>query len=191
MLTLKQILPAVFLFVPPLYQAADSCLWLNAATAGGVLGGAVTATISGASVNPPNSPTPNAKSSAGPTSANPSVANYSSKGVDDADCVFVRQPGSIAGELRIEVRTMSEPGKEFASYIAHCGAHATPLKAIGNEAGACTLNDKAGQVSEQVVGRVRDRAFIIRLSMNDSSLTQSSLREKARKVAEQVAGNLF
>jgi hypothetical protein len=42
-----------------------------------------------------------------------------------------------------------------------------------------------------VVGRVRNRAFIVLLSTSDSSMTQSSLREKARRVAEQVAGNLF
>jgi hypothetical protein len=135
--------------------------------------------------------TPNAKSSAGPTSANPSNANYSSKGIDDAECVFVRQPGSVTGELRIDVRTMSESEKEFASYAARCGIHATPLKAIGNEAGACTVNGSVGQLSEQVVGRVRDRVFIIHLSTNDSLMTQSTLREKARKVAELVAGNLF
>jgi len=165
-------------------------LWLNAATAGGVLGGAVIATVSRTNANLSSVHTPNAKSSAGPTSANPSAANYSSKGVDDAECVFARQAGST-GELRIDVRTMAEPAKEFAAYAARCGVHPTALKAIGNEAATCTLNGGAGQLSEQVVGRVRDRAFIIRLSMNDSSTTQSSLREKARKVAEQVAGNLF
>jgi hypothetical protein len=37
---------AVFLFVPALCQAQESCLWLNAATAGGVLEGAVIATVS-------------------------------------------------------------------------------------------------------------------------------------------------
>lgn len=188
---LKPILLAVFLFVPVLCQAEDGCSWLNAATAGGVLGGTVTATVSRANVNLSNVPTPNVKSSAGPTSANPSNANYSSKGIDDAECAFARHPGPIAGELRIDVRTMSEPEKEFASYAASCGIHATPLKAIGNEAGACTVNGSVGHLSEQVVGRVRDRVFIIHLSMNDSSMTQNTLREKARKVAELVAGNLF
>jgi hypothetical protein len=182
---------AVFLLLPALCRAEDVCLWLNAATAGGVLEGAVTTTVSRANTNAPSLPTPNAKSSAGPTSANPSNPSYSSKAIDDADCVFVRQPGSFAGELQIDVRTMNEPGKEFAAYAARCGAHPIPLKAIGNEAVACTLNGKTGQTSEQVVGRVRNRAFIVLLSTSDSSMTQSSLREKARRVAEQVAGNLF
>jgi hypothetical protein len=191
MRTLQPILLTVLMFVPALCRADDVCLWLNAATAGGVLGGAVTATVSRVNANLSNPATPNAKSSAGPTSANPSNEGYASKGLDDADCVFVRQPDPAAGGLQIDVRTMSEPRKEFSAYAARCGAHATPLKAIGNEAAACTVSEKAGQISEQVVGRVRDRAFVVRLSINDSSMTQSLLREKARKVAEQVAGNLF
>ena len=191
MRTFEPILLAVVLFFPALCQAEQSCLWLNAATAGGVLGGPVTATVSRASANPSNAATPNAKSSAGPTSANPARAAYGSNAVDDSDCLFVRQSGSVFGELRIEVRTMSEPRKEFAAYVARCRDHATALQAIGNQAAGCSLNDKPGGLSEQVVGRVSDRAFVVRLSINEPSLAQSALREKARKTAEQVAGSLF
>jgi hypothetical protein len=53
-----------------------------------------------------------------------------------------------------------------------------PLKAIGSEALACR-----GEAGEQVVGRVRDRAFLVRITTND--------REKVRKVAEMVAGSMF
>jgi len=53
-----------------------------------------------------------------------------------------------------------------------------PLKAIGSEALACR-----GEAGEQVVGRVRDRAFLVRITAND--------REKVRKVAEMVAGSMF
>jgi len=53
-----------------------------------------------------------------------------------------------------------------------------PLKAIGTEALACR-----GETGEQVVGRVRDRAFLVRITTND--------REKVRKVAEMVAGSMF
>jgi hypothetical protein len=45
--------------------------------------------------------------------------------------------------------------------------------------------------AERVVGRVRDRAFVVRISTNDRSAQSGALREKARKVAEQVAGILF
>lgn len=133
----------------------------------------------------------NVISSAGPSSASASSNSYSDKSIDDSDCTFVRQTGPAAAELRIEVRTMSEPGKEFGSSIRRCGNRAMPLKVVGSEAAVCALNDKAGRLSEQVVGRVRDRAFVIRLSTTDSSMAQSSRREKVEKVGEQVAGNLF
>jgi hypothetical protein len=138
--------------------AAESCPWLNAATAGGFLGGAVT----GVTIN-------------------------RAKAGDDATCNFVRHEGSLVLELRIEIETMRSPAKDFASYAARCHSAAVPLKAIGNEALACS----DGQLAEQVVGRVRDRAFLVRIITNDRSSQPSVLREKARKVAEQVAGILF
>jgi hypothetical protein len=190
MRTLRRILLIVLFFFPALCRAEESCLWLNDATAGGVLGGVVTATVSHPKAHPPKVQTANAQSSAGPLSADPEVAGYAGNGMDDADCAFLRQP-PLAGALHIAVRTMATAAKEFASYKARCGPHAVPLKAIGNEAFACTLNGKAGQLSEQVVGRVRERSFLIRLSIEDPSMTQSLLREKAEKVAEIVAGNLF
>ena len=95
-------------------------------------------------------------------------------------CEFVRQETS----LRIEVRASSAPH-------AQCGSGAEPLKAIGNEAQACTYQAKSGWMAEQVVGRVRDQAFLVRISSSDRSAAPKILREKARKVAEQVAGILF
>jgi hypothetical protein len=41
------------------------------------------------------------------------------------------------------------------------------------------------------VGRVRDRVFLIRIGTNDRSAQPAELRDKARKIAEQVAGILF
>jgi hypothetical protein len=190
MRSLRSILLMVFFSFPVLCRAEESCLWLNAATAGGVLGGAVTATVSPANAHTPKVQTANAKSSAGPLSADPEVAGYAGNGMDDSDCTFLRQP-PIAGALRIQVRTLSTPAKEFASYKARCSPHAVPLQAIGNEAFACDLKEKSGRLSEQVVGRVRERAFVIRLRIDDASISQSLLREKAQKVAEIVAGNLF
>ena len=137
--------------------AAETCPWLNPATAGGVLGGAVT-----------------------------SVIVKRAAAADDASCDFVRHEGSLALDLRIEVETMRSPTKDFASYAARCHSPAVPLKAIGNEALACS-----DEGAEQIVGRVRDRAFLVRISTSDRSAQQSALRDKARKVAEQVAGILF
>ena len=110
--------------------------------------------------------------------------------VTETFCEFVRREGSSESALRIEVESMAAPG-EFASRAAHCGSGAAALKAIGNEAVACTYADKKELMAEQVVGRVRNQVFLVRVSINNRSVTAGGLREKARKIAEQVAGFLF
>jgi hypothetical protein len=145
------------LILPSVAAAANTCPWLNAATAGGVLGGQVTnLTITRAHAG------------------------------DDATCEFIRRDGSLLLDLRIEVETMPSPAKDFATYAARCHSAAVPLKAIGNEALSC--NDEG---AGQIVGRVRDRAFVVRISTTDHSTSLNALSEKARKIAEQVAGILF
>lgn len=124
-------------------RAENSCPYLNAATASGVLGGPVASQVSGDT------------------------------------CLFTRD----SSELRIEVQTINLP------YKPNCGLSPISVKAIGNEAYACSVDAKGGTVAEQVVGRVRDRAFLVRLASH--SLPRAALREKARSVAEQVAGILF
>jgi hypothetical protein len=140
--------------LPLICSAEEKCPWLNAATAAGVLGGAVKASVT------------------------------------QTACEFVRRDSSSESALRIEVESMGAP-REFASRAAQCGSGAESLKAIGNEAVACTHSDKKGRLAEQVVGRVRNQAFLVRLSTDDRGATPAGLREKARKVAEQVAGFLF
>jgi len=140
--------------------AEETCPWMNAATAGGLLGGDVTATV-----------------------------NSSDKSKEDATCDFVHRQGPLVQELMIEVRTMAAPGKDLANFLVRC-EKATPLKAIGNEAVVCDVS-KPGEIVEQVVGRVRERAFVIRATSDDPRAAQTSFREKAIKAAEQVAGNLF
>jgi hypothetical protein len=144
-------------------KAEEGCPWLNAATAGGVLGAAV-----------------RSEKVARP------MANK-----EDATCTFLSPRGSFVHELRIQVETMPASRRDYASYGQPCSGSAEQLKAIGNEAAACTIDLKDGKVAEQVAGRVRDRAFVITISTNDGSATRNSLREGTRKVAEQVAGNLF
>ena len=100
--------------------------------------------------------------------------------VTQGSCEFVHHETS----LRIEVGSGSAPH-------AQCGSGAEPLRAIGNEAQACAYQGKPGWMAEQVVGRVRDQAFLVRISTKDQSAAPKILREKARKVAEQVAGILF
>jgi hypothetical protein len=148
--------------LPSIGVAAEACPWLNAATAGGVLGGRIAkVTIRRAQTN------------------------------DDASCEFVRDEGSLLFELRIEVETMPSPAKDFASYAARCHSPTAPLNAIGNEALSCTAELDEGRLAEQVIGRVRGRAFLVRITTNDRSAHASELRDKARKTAEQVAGILF
>jgi hypothetical protein len=141
-------------FLPLICHAEESCPWLNAATAGGFLGGPVASTkIKRAPAN------------------------------SDASCEFIARDGS---RISIEVETMSSPARDFPLYLARCHSPTAPLKAIGNEALVCSDVD-----AEQVIGRVRNRAFLVRISTSVRSTQPSALREKARKVAEQVAGILF
>jgi len=149
---MRLLLMAVLLL--PLCAAKEKCPWLNAATAAGVLGGAVRVNVT------------------------------------QSACEFIRREGSSESILRIEVETLGAP-RAFASRAAQCGTGAEAVRAIGNEAVACTHSDKKGQMAEQVVGRVRNQAFLVRVSTDDRAATPGGLREKARKVAEQVAGFLF
>ena len=190
MRTLKCTFFIFLLSFPWLCRAEESCSWLNAATASGILGGTVTASVTRPAPKPPDVQPANVVSAYGPMSANPSGAAYSGYRVDDSDCHFDRQP-PVTGKLSIQVRTVGEPATAFAADTARCGRRGAALKAIGNEAIACDLHQKAAHLSEQVVGRVRDRIFVIDLTTNDRSITQDELREKARLAAEIVAGNLF
>ena len=141
----------LLLALPLAGRAAESCLWLNAATASGLLGGSVTATVT-----------------------------HDTNNRDDAVCTFTRDHA----EVRIEVITNDPPRAEFTARAAECTANPSPLKAIGNEAVVC-----GGSGSARVVGRVRNRVFVIRV--NGDAGPDDVIREKARVVAEHVAGNLF
>jgi len=143
----------------------ENCAWLNAATAGGVLGGHVTSTV---------------------VHTTP----------QDTTCEFTRSQGAGISSLRIAVHTMTAFEKEFPAYLTLCGTTAISLRAVGNEAVECTRPDGQDVVTEQVIGRVRDRVFILRWSMPKSTQgigvqSQDDIRETIRNVAEQIAGSLF
>jgi len=155
----NRLMPLVALLALPLIShaaeaRAENCAWLNAATAGGVLGSAVTLTVTHENANR-----------------------------DDMACSFL----GAGSALRIAVETMETPRNEFTSHAAECGSDPAPLRAIGNEAVVCSPDKR----SAQVIGRVRNRIFTIVISTTNASVTQAALREKARDVAEHVAGNLF
>ena len=147
---------------PGVSHAKETCPWLNEVTAAGFLDGTVTSTVT-----------------------------HSDQNKDDANCDFTLRHRSATTVLRIEVETMAAPQADFAPYLARCGAHAAPLRAIGNEAVVCGFDGKKKQVSEQVVGRVRERAFTVRITSNSGLSDRAVLRDKVQKVAEQVAGFLF
>jgi hypothetical protein len=153
----------VTFLLPTLGYAQESCPWLNPATAGGALDGSTEL-----AVTHPN-------------------ANH--KG--DVTCDFMKQQGSVTRELRIEVQTITKAGNEYAVALEPCKTKPAAVKAVGNEALTCSL-DSDKQRAEQVVGRMRDRVFVVWIKTNDTAWAPPDLlREKTRNVAELVAGNLF
>jgi hypothetical protein len=99
---------------------------------------------------------------------------------------------ALDSELSIEVGTLAAPSQfaHFAESACQGGRDVTPLRAIGNEAMACSF--VAGhQVVEKAVGRVRNQTFVIRLSVTNDAANTKSIRSKTTALAEQVAGNLF
>ncbi|MBB5342727.1 hypothetical protein HDF10_000677 [Edaphobacter lichenicola] len=152
-------------FASPMRCGAQTqCPWLNAATAAGVLGGEVQATA---------------------TALTPQ---------GDTTCDFKRTQQASVFELKIAVHTMALPSRDFAAYLAQCSGTPVPLKAIGNEAFQCVPSNNSDNGGEQIIGRVRDRAFVIdirRGSARQSTSPQNGLSEEARNIAEQVAGALF
>jgi hypothetical protein len=155
------ILLLVLLGVPAAH-AAQPCPWLNAATAAGVLEGPVTVSVT-----------------------------YFDQDNSDASCEFTRKTDHNVRTLRIEVNTMKDLSHEFPRYLAKCAQDAKPLRAIGNEAIVCSVPGKRSPVAEQVVSRVRDRAFIVDVFSNGVISERDAMRDKAQKIAEQVAGFLF
>lgn len=144
-------------------SAEAPCPWLNAATAGGVLGGDVQFTIT----------------------------NVTPQG--DATCHFTRKQDASNLTLTIDVHTVALPSKDFPTYLAQC-AEALPLKAVGNEAFQCIPKGGSTNGEEQVIGRVRDRVFILTVNANSTKqLTpaKTALSQETRNLSEQIAGALF
>ncbi|MBV8865928.1 MAG: hypothetical protein JO210_11085 [Acidobacteriaceae bacterium] len=115
------------------------------------------------------------------------AVSHSAKNKEDATCEFTHQ-ARVTYTLRIEVTTMSHLPTDFTSWLTQCGPNATPVRGIGNQAVACDLKDS---VAAQILSRVRERAFLVRVTANKSSIPLQPLRDQARSVADQVSGNLF
>jgi hypothetical protein len=141
------------LLAPSITIAGETCPWLNAATAEGILGTPVELNVTHESAS--------------------------------TTCVFSAQSKAAKMSLRIEVVAAAKTGRP------ECGSAPLPLRAIGNEAHACSVTSAANQVVEAVFGRVRDQHFQIEVTTDDRHLSRDKLREKARMAALHVAGNLF
>lgn len=111
---------------------------------------------------------------------------HSKANADEATCTFIRSENAVMRELSIQVRGVADLGKA----LSRCRSK-TPLRGIGNKAFACEAKRKGKSFGEEIVGRVRDRAFIIKATASDTSIAPEGLREAARRAAEQVSGNLF
>lgn len=147
---------------PALCQANVGCPWLNVATASGVLRSSDSGTM----------------------------ATLSEGG--RAACSFVYHDATASRELKITVEEVKDPSQAISAYKARCGAGASPLQALGNEACAAEIEGKTH--GQEVIGRVRDQVFTVIITTstrNDPSMSRDALKEKTRNIAEQVAGALF
>lgn len=156
------IFAAYLVFMPTASHAEQMCAWLNEATAGGFLEGTVTSTV-----------TPTSKTN------------------NDMTCEFVHKDDKAVSKLRIEVDTVMNPQDIFASDVARCGKDPAPIKAVGNEAMVCTRKEKHHETREHLIGRVRNRIFLLDITSNDSHPDEAALRDKAGRISQQVAGILY
>jgi hypothetical protein len=152
------------MFAPAAAHAANNCAWINEATASGLLGGDAVGEVSEA------------------VSGQPTV------------CTFTQMTAGGKRTLRLTVEVAGDPRSRLAVIEQSCGADASPLKAIGNEALVCAADDRKTGIGERVVGRVRDQVFTITIAStlkNDPLMTRDVLKVKIYTAAEQVSGNMF
>lgn len=145
-------------------KAESSCPWINRATALGILG------------------------------ASDDSHAMDSVEVTPTSCTFLYPSQTGKRELRVMVEHLPTTRESFSVYRKRCGTGGIALQAIGNEAILCSREESPSSHGSEVIGRVRDNLFTIRLTTSvkgDSLLTKDSLPEKAKRTAEQVAGNLF
>jgi len=159
------LLTVIFGATPVVCRAEPQCPWLNAATAGGFLGGDAQAAVTGVTVD------------------------------GDATCEF---SGAANAMLRIAVHTMAHMIDEFPGYLAQCGAGAQALKGIGNQAVECIAKTGESKGQEIIIGRVRDRAFVITIRAawigrppTSPTKTSNPISDNSENIAEMVAGSMF
>lgn len=143
-------------------QGSDVCPWLNNPTASGVLGGATTLSVTKA-------------------------------GDDTTACSFRHQESSGKADLEITVSTtdIRQTDKNTETHTLPCRVAVVPLRAVGNWAVLCA-SDRENARTAKVVGQVRDHRFTVAITNGKNMKTSGDeLAEKAKLIAEQVAGALF
>jgi hypothetical protein len=143
-------------------QVNTGCPWLNVATASGVL----------------------------KSDDNGPMATLAEGG--RAACSFAYRDGTASRLLKITVEQAKDDAQAISDYKARCSVGATPLSGIGNE--ACAAATKGQTYGQEVSGRVRDQIFTVTVTtsaQHDPFMPEEALQEKARNIAEQVAGALF
>jgi hypothetical protein len=109
----------------------------------------------------------------------------------DTTCEFTLTQNLTPSTLRVAVHTMTRPAQGYAAFVAQCDGVKIPLRTIGNEAVYCVAN---GSGKEQIIGRVRDRAFVMMIgsaSAGTIGKTGSGPRAEVVNLAQQIAGALF
>jgi hypothetical protein len=144
-------------------HAEARCPWLNAATAGWLLGGEVQVSVT-------------------PPTLQGAVA-----------CDFTSGQAPTSSTLHIAVHTMDVPSRDFASLVAECAGTRLPLRAIGTGAVQCVATPGTSAGEEKIIVRVRERAFVlvVHRGRDTSPAPKDSLHDETRNIAEQVAGSLF
>ncbi len=162
-ITTLTVVLAVLLVTATASHAEAHCPWLNAATAGWLLGGEAQVSVT--------SPTPQG----------------------DVTCDFSSGQAPALSTLHIAVHTMDAPSRDFTSFLAQCGGTRLPLRAIGTDAVQCVTTDGSGAGEEEIIARVRERAFVLTVHRGGtaSPAPKDSLHDETRNIAEQVAGSLF
>jgi hypothetical protein len=124
----------------------------------------------------------------------PMSAPVISGSASNVTCTFDGQKGGNVAKLSISVIQMNDPATEYARFQQKCRLPGAALPAIGNEAILCRADVSPQTHAERVVGRVRDRAFIVTVSNNarfKPPFSRGTIEGQAKAVAEQVAGILF
>ena len=106
-------------------------------------------------------------------------------------CIFRRQ--ETASSLKIVVHGAAAAAGSALPFRSQCTSSIASLRGIGNEAVLCAVGSRKVR-GEQVIGRVRDRLFVVDLRMKREAGQppgRESLQGEAERISEQVAGALF